>query len=118
MLSRKNLRFSNLTLSVNVMNITQAIEITKKEFGLDVEILTEWVCEAFAEAVVSKVPGAEAYWDCDIDPAQQDISPNSRDPSHCFISHDGKYYDAACAGGVADWRNLPFFRARQYLLRS
>ncbi len=99
------------------MTFVMFIEITKEEFGLDVDILTEWVCDGFAEAVANKVPGAQSHWDCDIDPAQQDIPLNSRDPSHCFVSHNGKYYDA-CTEGVVDWRDLPFFRARQYLLRS
>ncbi len=92
------------------MSITKAIETTKKELGFSLEILTEWICEGFAELVVDKVPGAEACWDCDIDPNQQDIPTNKRDPSHCFVSYNGKYYDAACPDGVDDWRNLPFFR--------
>ena len=100
------------------MNITKAIEKTRKEFGGDLEFLTECVCEGFAEAVAKKVPGSQAHWDCDIDPAQQDIPINKRDPSHCFVRYNVKYYDAACVEGVADWRDLPFFRARQYLLRS
>ena len=100
------------------MTIAEVIEITKKEFGDDLKFLTEWVCEGFAQAVADKVPGAEAVWDCDVDPAQQDIRYNLRDSSHCFISYRGKYYDAACPEGVADWRKLPFFCARQYLLRN
>lgn len=103
---------------MNIMNIAEAIEITKKELGFDLEILTEWVCEGFAELVADKVPGAKTCWDCDIDiPTNKSIPTNKRNPSHCFVSYNGKYYDAACSEGVDDWRNLPFFCSRQYLLR-
>ena len=105
--------------------ITKIIKKTIKEFGNDynlepedmLEFLTEWVCEEFAEAVEKKIPEAKACWDCDIDPAQLDTHPNLRDPSHCFINYNNKFYDAACPKGVMDWRDLPFFRTRQYLLR-
>ena len=101
------------------MNISKIIRETREEFWrTDIEFLTEQICDGFAEAVVVKVPGSKACWDCDVCPAQQNIPENKRDPSHCFICYDNKYYDAACSEGVADWRDLPFFLHRQYLLRS
>lgn len=31
-------------------------------------------------------------------------------PPHCFIEHNGKFYDAECHQGVCDWHELPFFK--------
>jgi len=97
--------------------ITKIIEDVKIELGGDIEYLTEWICESFAEAVVNRIPDSKMWWDCDIDPKQSHIHPNERHPSHCFIEYNGKFYDAACPNGVNDWRDLPFFCARQYLLK-
>ncbi len=98
------------------MTISKAIIEATKKFPFGVKYCTEVICNEWAKFVASKIPGAKATWDCDIDPAQQHLRYGQRDANHCFVSYKGKYYDAACHEGVDNWRDLPFFQHRQYLL--
>lgn len=64
-------------------------------------------CEAFADLVASRVPGARVLWDWE--------APSKTDPAndfawvHCFIHYEGKFYDSECPDGVEDWTQLPLF---------
>lgn len=82
-----------------------------REDGTTPEDINGGNCEAFADEVASRVPGAVAVWDweADEDAGYPPLEVRA-DWCHCFIRYNGMYYDSECHAGVADWIDLPFFK--------
>ena len=60
-------------------------------------------CEEWAYAVLEALkdtPHQVGFWETDIDLAYC---------AHAFVEIDGKFYDAECLDGVADYMQLPLF---------
>jgi hypothetical protein len=91
------------------MNIETIIERCTKAMNLPPEEINERWAGEFALSVLEMLG---------VDPGKND--PNCRLlftedvsedlPRHAWIFYDGRHYDAECAQGVEDWRDLPVFR--------
>lgn len=55
-------------------------------------------CDVFADALYAVVGGELLEFDLD-----------SSYPTHVWVRHNGRHYDAECVDGVEDWRDLPIF---------
>jgi len=66
------------------------------------------LCHKFAEYVLREVNeegfAASAIWGCDTDPGLDALG------CHCFVIHEGRYYDSEALDGVDDPYDLPFYK--------
>ena len=98
------------------MTITDIIIALNKELaanhGTTPQETNEGNCEWFAEEVCRRIgcyPPPALLWDTHLDPSGE------FDGVHCFVAHNGRFYDSERPEGVLDWRQLPcFLRAQTY----
>lgn len=86
--------------------MTDLIIRTAERWGIHPILINSGECADFADTICSKVEGAVALWGNSV---PQYFSNKHQPWGHCFISWNGKFYDAEEPDGVSSPALLPFF---------
>lgn len=71
---------------------------------VDARDINSGSCDQFAGDLVATVGRGKAVWGDEVDPGMPGAD------SHCVAEIDGRYYDAETPEGVADIRDISYFR--------
>lgn len=78
-----------------------------RDMGIpDYQTVNSGMCEEFAQYFKQFVPNGEMYG------AEEFDGPDTELAGHLWIYDGALHYDSECLDGVADWKDLPYYKRR------
>lgn len=103
-------------------DVTEILNQLVEEFGVSAYEINNGLCEDFAMTAIDRLEGSSDHvYECvteSFTDADGCLPDGTQLGGHVWIHYYGRYYDAECPEGVADWKELPIFRRYLHLARA
>lgn len=95
-----------MSLGANMLDLAKVKQWLKDNDIPDQYSVNSGMCEEFAQHFKQYIPNSEMYGAEEFDGPDTDLA------GHLWLYDGSLHYDSECLEGVADWKDLPYYKRR------